>query len=288
MGPMVILGPGTLGLSLARHAAERGLNVRLVGRDQAHAEAGVQKVLASWRNAVDQGRLNSEIFSVQSSRIQASQNIQEALAGATILMEALPEDLTTKADFWRGIGPHCPETLLPLTASSCLPASQIRQAGGLGPGLLNFHLFAPVHRHPIVELAFPNDTRDAYLSRAKELAADLGLHVVMISGPVGLAASRMGLAQGLEAMRLLQDGHASVEDLDLLMTLGYGHPCGPLELSDRIGLDLRLTIAEHLYRSTRHTAFKPPRILQEKVAKGELGRKSERGFYAWNCDGTKK
>ena len=288
MGPLVILGPGTLGLSLARHAAERGLNVRLVGRDQSHAEAGIQKVLASWRQAVDLGLLDCENFNIRSSRIQASENIQKAITGTTILMEALPEDLATKADFWRGIAPFCPETLLPLTASSCLPASLIRQTAGLGPGLLNFHLFVPVHRHPIVELAVPNDTPDASFARAKGLAACLGLQLLMVRETIGLAASRMGLALGLEAMRLLQEGHASIEDLDALMTLGYGHPCGPLELSDRIGLDLRLAIAEHLHRSARNPAFAPPRILKEKVAKGELGRKSGRGFYAWKPDGTKE
>jgi len=288
MGPLVILGPGNLGLSLARHAVERGLEVRVVGRDRLHAEAGVRKVLAHWKRAVAEGRLEAMVFQARMCRIHASRDSSEALEGAAGMLEALPEDLALKADHWRRMSVHWPRHVLALTASSSLPASLIRRQASLAPGLQNFHLFIPVHRHPLVELATPIDTPDHLASDARHLARALDLQIAVIDEQKGLAASRMGLAQGLEAMRLLQEGGTTAENLDLLMTAGYGHPCGPLELSDRVGLDLRLTIARFIHESSGDPCFAPPRILIEKVAKGELGRKSGRGFFTWTQDGKKQ
>lgn len=287
MGPLVILGPGNLGLSLARHAAERGLEVRLVGRTCAQAEHGIHKITAAWHQAQEKDNLDPETFRARVCRLHSVENLEQALEAASCLVEALPESLALKATCWRAIWAAMPENTLPLTASSSLPAGLIRKNAGLGPGLQNFHVFVPVHRHPLVELASPKDTPPAYLAGARELAVSLGLHIVDVNESQGLAASRMGLAQGLEAMRLLQNGHGSIQGLDALMTLGYGHPCGPLELSDRIGLDLRLTIADFYHETTGNPAFAPPAILKEKVAKGELGRKSGKGFYVWTPGGTK-
>lgn len=287
MGHLAILGPGNLGLSLARHAVERGLEVRLAGRDRAHAETGLHKVLAQWKRAVSEGRLEAMVYQSRACRIRALSGWAEALEGADALLEALPEDLDLKADHWRRMSARWPRGVLQLTGSSSLPASLIRRSAGLPPGLQNFHLFVPVHRHLLVELAAPLDTPERLATKAQRLASAMGLRIATIEEGQGLAASRMGLAQGLEAMRLLQEGSASAESLDLLMTAGYGHPCGPLELSDRVGLDLRLAIARFLHESTGDPGFAPPQILIEKVAKGELGRKSGRGFFAWAPDGKK-
>jgi 3-hydroxybutyryl-CoA dehydrogenase len=270
---------------LARHAAERGLDVRLVGRDAAHAEAGLRRLQAQWKRAVSEGRLDPIVFQARACRIQAMGTWEEALRGAAVLIEALPEDLPLKAAQWRQMRDSWPRNVLPLTGSSSLPASLIRRSAGLGPGLQNFHLFVPVHRHLLVELATPPDTPPIQVEGARDLAAALGLQVAIVDEAKGLAASRMGLAQGLEAMRLFEEGVGSARDLDLLMTAGYGHPCGPLELSDRVGLDLRLAIAQFIFESSGDPGFAPPEILKEKVAKGELGRKSGKGFYTWSPDG---
>ncbi len=288
MGPLAILGPGNLGLSLARHAVERGLEVRLLGRDLAHAEAGVRRVLTQWKRAVSEGRLEPMVFHSRACRLRAMARWEEGIAGASALLEALPEDLALKAEHWGRMAAAWPRDVLQFTGSSSLPASLIRREAELGPGLQNFHLFVPVHRHLLVELATPPDTPGRLATAAHHFATELGLQVVSIREGKGLAASRMGLAQGLEAMRLLQEGSGSALDLDHLMTLGYGHPCGPLELSDRIGLDLRLAIARFIHASTGDPSFVPPRILEEMVAKGELGRKSGRGFFSWTPDGKKQ
>ena len=148
-----------------------------------------------------------------------------------------------------------------------------------------FHLFLPVGRMSVVELVAPEPVPPKDRAGAAALASSLGLKLVQVQDGPGYAAARMGLAQGLEAMRLLEAGAATAEDLDALMVLGYGHPVGPLELSDRIGLDLRLAIADRLFTETGDARFSPPGILRKKVMAGSHGRKAGRGFYTWDEDG---
>jgi 3-hydroxybutyryl-CoA dehydrogenase len=124
------------------------------------------------------------------------------------------------------------------------------------------------------------------VSRAQALAEALGKRAVRVRDQPGFAAARMALAQGLEAMRLVEAGVATAEDLDALMTLGYGHPVGPLELSDRVGLDLRLRITEGIHQATGDPRFRPPDLLREKVARGETGLRAGCGFYRW--DGSRR
>lgn len=279
-GALAILGPGQLGLSLARHAAERGLRVHLLGRDRAHAQTGLQRLQQGWNRAVEGGRMPATERDQALERLQPMREFAEALEGAEALLEALPEDLDLKRRFWENAASNWPEVTLALTGSSCLAASEICAEPRLA--LLNFHPFVPVHRHPIVELAAASEQQ---IPRARALAARLGLQVIEVSSQGGLPGARMGLIQGLEAMRLVEEGAAEPAALDALMTGGYGLPCGPLELSDRIGLDLRLAIAEHLHRTTGHPRFEPPALLRRLVAEGRLGRKAGRGFYEWTHEG---
>lgn len=264
-----ILGPGTLGRSLAKHAAERGLEVRLLGRDAPHARGALEQL----------GGLSGEVT--------AHGMAQEALEGLDALLECLPEDPDLKARAWARVLPLLgPGTLL-LTGTSSLPVGAMDREAGLGGRLLGFHLFVPVSRMRVVELVVPEAAAAADIRRAEDLAAALDLKVARVKDGAGFAAARMALAQGLEAMRLLETGAASAEALDDLMVRGYGHPAGPLELSDRVGLDLRLRIAETLWRATGEERFEPPRILREKVARGETGRKAGQGFFAWGPDGRR-
>ncbi|HZU53663.1 MAG TPA: 3-hydroxyacyl-CoA dehydrogenase family protein [Holophagaceae bacterium] len=266
---LAVLGPGALGRSLARHAASRGISVRLVGRDEAHAQRALEQL----------GKRGGDV-----SRIHARGYEAAAFEGVDALLEALPEDMDGKAAAWRALAPLLPMTALRLTGSSSLPVSTLDTAAGLGGRLMAFHLFVPVGRMGVVELVAPAGVPVSDRARAASLASALDLRLVQVQDGPGYAAARMGLAQGLEAMRLLEAGVATAEDLDALMVNGYGHPVGPLELSDRVGLDLRLAIAERLFAETGDTRFEPPRILREKVAEGAFGRKAGRGFFAWDAD----
>ena len=269
---LAIIGPGNLGCSLARHAAECGLSVRVAGRNLEHVQSAFE---------------NKSVKGLTLEHIHLCRSWPEALEGATVLFEALPEALEVKAKAWSELDRLASREVLRLAGSSSLPLSEIRLRSGMSGTLLGFHLFVPVHRMRIVELVLEADSPFDQVLQAQGLGKSLGLRVVPVRDQPGYAASRMALVQALEAIRLLEQGIASAEDIDALMVIGYGHPVGPLELTDRIGLDLRNAIAQQLYQTTNDDRFSPPKLLQDLVSQGRLGRKSGHGFYQWDSEGRR-
>jgi 3-hydroxybutyryl-CoA dehydrogenase len=286
-GPLVILGPGVLGLSAAQWAAERGLAVKLLGRDADHAARGCAEIQRRWEAAVRKGRLDPADHAAAAARLEAFPFDPGALKGASAFLEALPERAATKVPALTAAAAWGAPDLLILTGTSALPVTDLARETGLQNRLLGFHLFVPVSRMAVVELVVPDDTPEGWVDLARGLARALGKHPARIRDQAGFAAARMALAQGLEAIRLLEAGVATAADLDALMTLGYGHPVGPLELSDRVGLDLRLTISDDIHRSTGDPRFEAPRLLREKVARGETGLRAGHGFYHWDASGRR-
>lgn len=280
-GTLAIIGPGTLGCSLGDWAARTGFQVRLAGRNLEHARRGRERIEKQWQEGVRKGRITPGAVAEAQPRLRAATTWEEALDGAQIVLEALPEAVAVKAPAWRTLHQAAAPTTLRLTGSSSLPLAPLAEAAGLPGALLGFHLFVPVDRMLLLELVVPEGVPEALIQRTIQLGTDLGLAVVRVRDQPGYAASRMALAQGLEAMRLLEAGVASAEDLDTLMVKGYGHPVGPLALSDLIGLDLRLTIAEGIFRTQGDARFEPPALLRKLVAKGCTGRKSGQGFLTW-------
>lgn len=275
-----ILGPGTLGLSIAQWAAECGLRVRLYGRDETHAQQGLARLHAQWDRLLAKGKMASTEVGSAKERLELATK-EDRLDGLDALLEALPEDLPLKARAWGALRPLLPPDVLLLTGSSALPVSQLATASGLEGRLLGFHMFVPVRTMKVVELVLPSPTEDDLVQRGTHLAERLQKQVVTVQDGPGYAAARMALIQGLEAMRLLEEGRADAAGIDALMTGGYGHPLGPLALSDRVGLDLRLAIAEQLHASTGDARFAPPAILRRLVGQGHLGTKTGQGFHRW-------
>ncbi len=151
------------------------------------------------------------------------------------------------------------------------------------PGrVIGVHFFNPVHAMKLVEIVTHGASDRATVDRASAFARQLGKQPIVVKDSPGFVSSRLGVVLGLEAMRMLEQGVASAEDIDKAMELGYNHPMGPLKLTDVVGLDVRLAIAEYLFRQFRLPHYEPPRILREKVAKGELGKKTGKGFYTWS------
>lgn len=278
--PLAILGPGTLGLSTAQWAAECGLEVRLLGRTLGHAEAGLRRIELHWQRAADAGRLSLVAKAAARALITPAPFSPGALQGVATFLEAVPESPEAKVPVLTQASSWGSPDLLILTGTSALPVSALARETCLEGRLVGFHLFVPVPRMGVVEMAVAPNTVQVWLDRTRALGQALRKRVVQVRDQPGFAAARMALAQGLEAMRLLEAGVATAEDLDALMTLGYGHPLGPLELSDRVGLDLRLRIAEGLV-AAGEPGFAPPSILSQKVREGSLGRKTSQGFHAW-------
>lgn len=273
---LAILGPGTLGRDLALYAASCGWEVDMAGRSLDHAVVAVaylrQRVLRMQRPALMDAL----------DRIRPVEDAMATFATADVVFEALPEDLALKQRAWQSLekASH-PEARL-LTGTSCLSPLAVGALMQVPERLAAFHLFVPMHHSRIVELAASPEQQ----APLEALARGWGLEVIPVTGHGGLAASRMGLSMGLEAMRLLQEGAATPAALDRLMVQGYGLPVGPLELSDRVGLDVRLAIAQQLLQCTGDRRWEPPAILSAAVTVGHLGRKAGQGFYRWSPEGN--
>lgn len=285
MGPLAVIGPGTLGKSMASWAALQGMEVRLAGRDLGHSCRAKQEIESGWARGLSKGRYSEDSIQAASSLLCASASWPEAVAGASTVFEALPEQPSEKIQGWRALAAQAPASALFLSGTSSLPIGGLDTAAELGNRLQGFHLFVPVGRMAVVELVTPNPVAETLKNRAFALASHLKLKAVSVRDIPGFAASRMALAQGLEAMRLLEEGVASAEGLDALMVEGYGHPMGPLALSDRIGLDLRLSIAESIFAASGDPRFEPPKILRTLVEQGHTGTKAGQGFYLWTDAG---
>jgi 3-hydroxybutyryl-CoA dehydrogenase len=283
---LAIIGPGTLGRSLASWACQKGLEVRLAGRSPEHAQEARIAVEARWRRDVERGRLDQDTASQVQGRLHPCRSWEQALDGVDSVLEALPESLPLKIEAWARLDRLGAPEVLRLTGSSSIPLHRIHSGSRMSHPLLGFHLFLPLERMQVVELVSPPETDPSVIERAEQLAKRLQKRVVLVRDGAGYAASRMALAQGLEAMRILESGAASAADLDALMVMGYGHPVGPLELSDRIGLDLRLAIARGIFEESGDPAFKPPPILESLVEQGRLGIKTGQGFHTWPRRGT--
>jgi 3-hydroxybutyryl-CoA dehydrogenase len=269
-----------MGHGIAQALAACGIETRLFDLDPGALERGLAAVRANLDKGVALGKVAAEARDAALARLTASSDLDRAIAGAGVVVEAVPERLALKREVFvrldRALGP---EVLL-ATNTSSLPVAEIAAACRERARVVGMHFFNPVHVMKLVEVVRGPETSDEAAACASDLARRMGKEPIDVQDSPGFASSRLGLVLGLEAMRMVEAGVASAEDIDKAMTLGYGHPMGPLRLTDLVGLDVRLAIAEHLARAIG-PRFEPPRILRDKVARGELGKKSGRGFYDW-------
>jgi 3-hydroxybutyryl-CoA dehydrogenase len=175
-----------------------------------------------------------------------------------------------------------PNEAILATNTSSLSISDLQKGLKYPERVIGLHFFNPVHINKLVEVVRGRKTADSTVDASLGFVRGLGKDPIVVNDSPGFATSRLGVLLGLEAMRMLEEGVASAEDIDKAMELGYRHPMGPLKLSDLVGLDVRLDIANYLYDKLGGKRFKPPRILREMVAEGKLGRKTGQGFYRWN------
>jgi len=168
------------------------------------------------------------------------------------------------------------------TNTSSLSISEIASASARPAKVVGMHFFNPVHIMRLIEIVIGDETDDDTTAAARELAQRMKKEPIVVRDVPGFASSRLGVTLGLEAMRMVEQGVASARDIDTAMELGYNHPVGPLKLTDLVGLDVRLNIAEYLHVKLRSENFRPPEILRRLVSEGKLGKKSGEGFYKWN------
>jgi 3-hydroxybutyryl-CoA dehydrogenase len=272
-----VLGAGTMGHGIAHVAALAGGEVRLYDVDQAAADAGRGKIVASLDKGVSLGKVEAAARDAAVARIRATADL---CTGADLVIEAVPEKIDLKRELFAAVDKHAPAGALLATNTSSLPVAKIAGAVADPSRVVGMHFFNPVHLMKLLEIVRHAGSDASAVDAAAALGTKWGKTPIVVKDSPGFASSRLGLTLGLEAIRMVEEGVASAADIDTAMKLGYGHPMGPLELTDLVGLDVRLGIADYLSDAIG-PGFEPPELLRRKVADGKLGKKSGEGFYRW-------
>ena len=282
MTRVAVIGAGTMGHGIAYVAAIAGYDVRLTDARTESLSRAMEKIEALLAGGVKRAKLTETDASAARARVRTVDAIDEAVTEADVVIEAIVEDLVTKQQLFSEIERAAPPGALLASNTSSLSIAQIATAMQKPARLVGMHFFNPVYVMKLVEVITHGPDSLVEAERAVEFARRLGKEPIVVRDSPGFASSRLGVVLGLEAMRMLEQGVASAEDIDKAMELGYNHPMGPLKLTDQVGLDVRLAIAEYLHATLGKSHYEPPRILREKVKKGELGKKSGKGFYTWS------
>lgn len=278
---VAVLGAGTMGSGIAQVAAQAGFRVALHDISEEAIRGGVAAIETNLRKAVEKGKMTEAQQTETLARIAACPSFEDAVRGADIVIEAAPEKLALKRAIFERLAAHAPQTCILATNTSSLSIAEIANATVRPERVLGMHFFNPPAVLTLLEIVTTPYTAPDTLERAKEAALRMERDIIVVRDSPGFATSRLGVALGLEAMRMLEEGVASAEDIDKAMERGYRHPMGPLKLTDLVGLDTRLAIAEYLHEKLGGERFRPPEILRRLVKEGKLGKKSGEGFYKY-------
>ncbi|MGS2613931.1 3-hydroxyacyl-CoA dehydrogenase family protein [Micromonospora sp. LZ34] len=274
----VVVGAGTMGLGIAYVAAGAGHAVELVEVDPGRGAAALTRLGELWDRAVERGRLTADQAGADRARVTLRAALGEVAEAPDVVVEAVPERLDLKRAVLRDAEALGPALLGSNTSS--IPIAELATGLARPERFLGLHFFNPVWAMALLEVVVGPATAAETTTAAVALAGRLGKDPVVVRDMPGFATSRLGVTLGLEAIRMVADGVASPADIDKAMVLGYRHPVGPLELTDLVGLDVRLDIARTL-QAAYGDRFAPPPLLVEMVAAGRLGKKSGQGFYRW-------
>jgi 3-hydroxybutyryl-CoA dehydrogenase len=276
---MAVVGGGTMGVGIVYVFAAAGWNVWVVEPDDARAQSMQKTLEDTARAGLKRGKLNEFRVMHITQGVQRLRSADELPFGLDLVIETVPERMDIKRMVLGQIDARLPTIIASNT--SAMSINELAKCVKDPSSFLGMHFFNPVWSLAMVELIRGDVTSESTLSAAKKYSESIGKTSITVRDVPGFATSRLDLIASLEAMRMLQDGVASAEDIDNAMLIAYRHPMGPLRLSDIVGLDVRLDIARQL-SSTLGDRYAPPKILEEMVARGDLGRKSGKGFFDWS------
>jgi 3-hydroxybutyryl-CoA dehydrogenase len=274
-----VIGGGRMGAGIAQSFATAGSVVTVVESGAEAAAAALDRIGAGLRKAEERGHLDEPAEQV-TRRVTVVPAVDALSADTELVVEAVPEDAALKARVLKAAEEAVGGTTVLATNTSSLSVADLAAVLDRPERFLGMHFFNPVPASALVEIVVAPGTAAHTVEAALGWTEALGKQDVVVKDSPGFASSRLGLALGLEAIRMVEEGVAAPEAIDDAMRLGYKHPMGPLRLTDLVGLDVRLAIAEYLH-ATLGERFAPPRLLREKVARGELGHKTGQGFYTW-------
>lgn len=270
-----VLGGGRMGGGIAHAFLLAGANVHVVDVNEQACDAARSRIHKDIEGSLARGAEGA--FEDYAARLTLSTDAAN-FAQCEVVVEAVPESLEPKRESFASISTHAPEAVI-ATNTSSLSVSELAET--VENDVIGLHFFNPVPASKLVEIVVATSTPEALVDTARGWVQGLGKTPIVVKDAPGFASSRLGVAIALEAIRMVEEGVASPEDIDNAMVLGYKFPIGPLALTDIVGLDVRLGIAEYL-ESTLGERFAPPQLMRDMVARGELGRKSGKGFYDYS------
>ncbi len=277
---IAVIGSGTMGRGIAYLSAVAGYDTVLHDVEQAALDAAQASIASTLRKGVERGKLDDRAAQAALGRVNLVADLEAATGGSDLIIEAVPESFELKQSLFAQADLFCgPETILASNTSS-ISITKLAGCVERRDRFIGMHFFNPPHVMKLIEIVRGERTSEATVGEVRAVAEAMGKEPIVVRDSPGFATSRLGVAIGLEAIRMLEEGVATAADIDRAMELGYNHPMGPLRLTDLVGLDVRLGIAEYL-AATLGPRFEPPQLLRTMVSEGKLGKKAGAGFYEW-------
>ncbi len=279
---IVIVGAGTMGRGIAQVCAMAGYTTILNDISEDTLSKAHKQIERNLSKGVERGKVSTDVQALALSKLSLSQDLVGSITDADMVIEAVPEIMDLKKTLLNTIDEHTPEHCIIGTNTSSLSIEELAESTSDASRVIGMHFFNPVHIMKLLEIVYaPNVTGNDVITATEHFAQSIGKTSILVKNAPGFATSRLGIALGMEAIRMLEEGVASAEDIDTAMVLGYKHPIGPLKLTDLVGLDVRMNIGTYLAAQLNNPAFEPPQLLKSLVEQGKLGKKSGEGFYRW-------
>jgi 3-hydroxybutyryl-CoA dehydrogenase len=278
---IAVVGAGLMGSGIAQVCAVAGLDVVIRDITEVALQAGLDGIEKSLTRFAEKGKIADPDVGSALSRITTTTDL-DSVADADIVVEAVFEDLAVKNEIFRTLDRICKDAAVLASNTSAIPITQIAAATKRPEAVVGTHFFSPVPMMALCELVRGYKTSDATLATAREFAEQIGKTCIVVNRDVaGFVTTRLIAALANEAVRLLENGVASAEDIDTACKLGFGHAMGPLTTVDLTGVDIMRNASQNIYNDTRDPKFAPPELLSRMVIAGDLGRKTGKGFYSY-------
>jgi len=282
-----VVGSGTMGNGIAQVCAQSGISVILNDLSEDVLEKAVRNIKWSVSKFVEKGKLSESVDDIM-ARIKTSTEY-EAAANADLVIEAVFESLEVKHNVFGKLAPIVGQDTILASNTSAIPISQIAAVVSRPENFIGLHFFNPVPMLKAVEVIRGISTGDDAFQYGADFVRYIGKEPIMVKRDLaGFILNRINMLSNMEAMRLVEQGVASAEDIDKGMRLAFGRKMGPLETSDLVGLEVGLMAYTNVYEEEKDLRFYPPSIMRRKVLAGHLGRKTGKGWYEYNPDGSKK
>ena len=278
---VAVIGAGTMGSGIAQVCAQTGWETRLFDAFPESLERGMKNIEEFWEGGISKGKTTPQQKEEWSSKLVAISEMSEAVVDSDFVIEAVPEKMELKRSIFGELEDLAHPNAILATNTSGLPISEIAAHTSCPERVIGMHFFNPVPLMKLLEIVRHESVDESTVSVAKEVGEAMGKTTILVNDVPGFATSRLGVVLGNEAIRMLAEGVASASDIDTAMRLGYRHPMGPLELSDLVGLDVRMDILNSLAEAFQDDAYRPHPLLESLVESGDLGKKTGRGIYDW-------